>query len=68
MLHSVKGSYLVLSCLSAMQQSVMSIGSLAKEMPDQAFSYLRAKMGATFMQWKQVIAVGSLLASGTSCG
>lgn len=52
MLHSVKGSYLFLSYLSALQQSIMDIGSLAKAVPDQAFSYLRAKLGATVMQWK----------------
>lgn len=55
-----------MSYLSALPQSVMARGSLAKAMPDQAFSYFTANLGATFMQWEQVIAVGSLLASGTS--
>lgn len=55
-----------MSYLSALQQSIMCIGSLAKAVPNQAFSYLAAELGATFMQWEHVIAVGSLLASDMS--
>lgn len=55
-----------MSYLSALQQSIMSRGFLAKAVPNQAFSYLTAELGATFMPWEHVIAVGSLLASDTS--
>lgn len=56
-----------MSCLSALQQPVLAIGSLAGAVPGQASSCLTAELGAPFTQWEQVITAGSLLASVLVC-
>lgn len=57
-----------MSYLSALQQLILAIGSLARAVPSQASSCLTAELGATFTQWEQVITLGSLLDSVLVCG
>lgn len=51
-----------MSYLSASQQLVLAVASLARAVPSQGSSCLTAELGATLTQWEQVMTARSLLA------